>query len=115
MKGRTLILVATASVTILANCSMVSAQQNDSAVGQATDSAAASSAPVPRLINFTGVVKDASGRPANRPVSLTLSLYELQEDGSPLWSEILPCRLLAIQLTFLHCAADDAPKSSLGR
>ena len=42
---------------------------------------------VPRLINFSGTVKNASGKVATGEVTLTFSLYEDQEGGSPLWSE----------------------------
>jgi hypothetical protein len=42
---------------------------------------------VPRLINFSGILKDASGKPLTGNVTLTLSLYGDQEGGSPLWVE----------------------------
>jgi len=42
---------------------------------------------VPRLVRFSGVVTETSGKPAGGPVSATFSLYELQEGGSPLWAE----------------------------
>ena len=42
---------------------------------------------VPRLINFSGTVKDASGKVVSGNITLTLSLYEDQEGGSPLWTE----------------------------
>jgi len=91
MKRRTLMVVVTASFTILANCRIAGAQQNDSSLGQEqaeqATPAAASAATVPRLINFSGVVKDASGKPATGVVNLTFSLYQLQEGGSSLWSE----------------------------
>ena len=48
---------------------------------------AGSDSVVPRLIQFSGIVKDAAGKPPAGPVGLTFSLYQLQEGGSPLWAE----------------------------
>lgn len=42
---------------------------------------------VPRLVRFSGVVKDAAGAVPSGDVTLTFSLYEQQNGGSPLWSE----------------------------
>ena len=42
---------------------------------------------VPRLISFTGAIKDAAGKPVSGPISITFSLYAEQEGGTPLWSE----------------------------
>src|SRR5205823_5854253 len=42
---------------------------------------------VPRLIKFSGVVKDATGKVMTGQLGLTLALYELQQGGSPLWVE----------------------------
>jgi len=42
---------------------------------------------VPRLINFSGNLKETSGKPLAGKVTLTLSLYAEQEGGSPLWVE----------------------------
>jgi hypothetical protein len=52
----------------------------------AADSSASGTA-VPRLIQFNGVVKDATGSVKTGTISLTFSFYELQDGGSPLWSE----------------------------
>lgn len=43
---------------------------------------------MPRVTNFSGVVKDASGNPQTGLVGIAFSLYEEQEGGSPLWSEV---------------------------
>jgi len=48
---------------------------------------AAADSVVPRLVQFSGVVKDASGKPTSGAVAMTFSLYELQTGGTPLWSE----------------------------
>ncbi len=42
---------------------------------------------VPRLVSFSGVIKDAAGKPVTGPVSTTFSLYAEQESGTPLWQE----------------------------
>jgi hypothetical protein len=42
---------------------------------------------VPRLINFSGVLKEVSGKPVTGPTTVTLSLYADQEGGAPLWVE----------------------------
>ena len=42
---------------------------------------------VPRLVRFSGVVTNPSGKPGAGTVTATFSLYELQEGGSPLWAE----------------------------
>ncbi len=43
--------------------------------------------PVPRLIKFSGVAKDASGQPRSGTVGITFSIYANQEGGAPLWME----------------------------
>ena len=76
------------------------AQQSDSSVASNTNPPASSAAgTVPRLIKFTGEInpqiaqttpiKEGEGGKNALPtvVGVTFSLYELQEGGSPLWSE----------------------------
>jgi hypothetical protein len=48
---------------------------------------ASSDSAIPRLIQFSGTVKDADGKPAANSVPLTFSLYQFEEGGSPLWVE----------------------------
>ncbi len=43
--------------------------------------------PVPRLIKFSGVAKDASGAPRTGSLGLTFSIYQEQEGGATLWME----------------------------
>ncbi len=43
--------------------------------------------PVPRLVKFSGVVKDAAGAPRTGSVGLTFSIYAEQEGGATLWME----------------------------
>ncbi len=42
---------------------------------------------VPRLINFSGIIKDSRGEAKTGEVDITFSLYELQDGGPPLWAE----------------------------
>ncbi len=49
--------------------------------------AQAAGSTVPRLVSYSGVIKDANGKPVTGPVSLTFSLFAEQDGGSPLWSE----------------------------
>jgi len=42
---------------------------------------------VPRVIKFSGVVKDSTGAIPTEAVGLTFSIYELQEGGAALWTE----------------------------
>jgi hypothetical protein len=42
---------------------------------------------VPRLIKFSGVAKDESGKPVTGAVDITFSLYKDEQGGSPLWVE----------------------------
>ncbi len=56
--------------------------------GEAASAASAGAGTVvPRLVQFSGVIKDAAGKPATGTVAATFSLYELQEGGTPLWVE----------------------------
>ncbi len=50
-------------------------------------SALSASAPVPRLIRFSGIAKDATGKPMTGVVGMTFSLYKEQQGGTPLWME----------------------------
>jgi len=43
--------------------------------------------PVPRLIKFSGVAKDASGQPRSGVVGIMFSIYASQEGGTALWME----------------------------
>ncbi len=44
-------------------------------------------ATVPRLVKFSGVLKDIQGRPKSGPIALTFSVYSDEERGDALWSE----------------------------
>ena len=49
--------------------------------------AAAQAPGVPRLVRFSGAIKDSAAQPASGSVSLVFSFYEEQAGGAPLWSE----------------------------
>jgi hypothetical protein len=55
---------------------------------QAPASDLAQKAAVPRLVQFSGVVKEAAGRPV---VGVTFALYKDQEGGAPIWMETQRC------------------------
>jgi hypothetical protein len=42
---------------------------------------------VPRLVRYSGVVKEVAGKPLQGAVEVSFSLYEDQEGGSAIWSE----------------------------
>ena len=58
-----------------------SAPQNASAQGSALTQS------VPRLVTFSGVVKDVVGKPRTGTVGITFAIYKDQEGGSALWLE----------------------------
>jgi len=42
---------------------------------------------VPRLIMFSGMVKDLTGKPLTGPLDLNFAIYKEQTDAAPLWQE----------------------------
>lgn len=46
-----------------------------------------SQAVVPRLMKFSGVLRDATGKPVTGPVDVTFALYSSDAGGDPLWFE----------------------------
>jgi hypothetical protein len=65
-------------LTISMICSLVAAQKSASTQ---------SSAPVPRLVNFTGKTTDAQGKPIVGIARVTFAIYKEQYEGAPLWLE----------------------------
>ncbi len=49
--------------------------------------APSSTTPVPRLVRFSGTIKDAAGKPVGGVAGVTFALYKDQEGGAPLWLE----------------------------
>jgi hypothetical protein len=90
MAGKYLSSYATVGVLLL---SLAAHAQQTSPAGNASGSnvtssiSQADSSVVPRVIQFSGTVKDPAGNPLAGTVSLTFSLYEDQEGGKSLWVE----------------------------
>jgi hypothetical protein len=57
------------------------------AAGQASPSGQATSSAVPRLVKFSGVVKDEQGLPQSGVAGVTFALYKDTSGGAPLWLE----------------------------
>jgi len=53
----------------------------------ASSSESSAVAQVPRLIRFSGVAKDESGKPVTGTVGVTFALYKDAQGGAPLWVE----------------------------
>ena len=67
--------------------SLVSAMVGTAAAQTAAGKPIPTSTLVPRLIRFSGVAKDDSGKPVTGVVGITFSLYKDQQGGAPLWME----------------------------
>jgi hypothetical protein len=48
---------------------------------------ASASAPVPRLMRYSGIAKDGNGKPLSGPVGITFLFYKDEQGGAPLWLE----------------------------
>jgi hypothetical protein len=78
------------AATMLASSAMLTASPQESgatAQGPPEQALVSGQAPgaVPQLVRFSGLIKDASGKPRTGSIGLTLSLYAEQAGGSPLW------------------------------
>ncbi|HEY0704234.1 MAG TPA: hypothetical protein VGD60_15795 [Candidatus Acidoferrales bacterium] len=56
-------------------------------VAQRTSGGEPAAVSVPRLVQFTGTLKDAAGRPVSGAASVTFAVYAEQDGGTALWSE----------------------------
>src|SRR5260370_2349986 len=63
-------------------CSQARAQTPQSTPRNSPDPAA-----VPRLVKFSGSVKDVNGKPLTGVAGVTLALYKEEQGGAPLWLE----------------------------
>ena len=45
------------------------------------------SSEVPRMVKFSGTVKDSAGHPRSGVIGITFALYKDEQDGAPLWLE----------------------------
>jgi hypothetical protein len=95
------LLLSTVVLTSLVGLPALGAAPQEAGAAQASATAAeppasaGSPAPssVPRLIRFSGIVLDASAKPAQGSAALTFGLYEEQEGANPLWAETQEVRL----------------------
>ena len=63
------------------------AQQAGAGATAPVDPNPPASGPVPRLIKFSGALKDSASQPLAGPVDVTFAIYQQQEDATPIWSE----------------------------
>ena len=86
MKG---MLIAVLGVLGILVGSPAFAQSAESALTTAwvTAPIVAEQEPVPHLVQFSGVLKDAAARPVAGVASVTFAIYAEQEGGAALWSE----------------------------
>ena len=49
--------------------------------------ATSASVQVPRLIKFSGIAKDQTGKPLSGVLGITFALYQAEQGGAPLWLE----------------------------
>lgn len=64
-----------------------SAQSPTSAQSQSPTAKIVTSDTIPRLIRFSGTMRDASGSPMTGTATMTFALYDAQTGGTLLWSE----------------------------
>ena len=48
---------------------------------------------VPRLIKFSGAMKDFTGKPLRGPVDINFAIYKQQTDAEPVWQEMQTLQL----------------------
>jgi hypothetical protein len=88
IKNRNYFFLAGILIAAFVAATEMQAQDTPAASTQgAADNGTSTGSVVPRLITFSGLVKDAAGKILTGPVTLTFSLYETQDGGPPLWSE----------------------------
>ena len=68
-------------------CQFTSSQSQPSALTQSPTARTSFTDTVPRLIRFSGTMRDASGLPMSGAVSVTFALYDAPTGGTLLWSE----------------------------
>ena len=72
------------AVLLIISATAVWSQQNATGAGSP---ATGSASQLPRLVRFSGTLKDVNGNPLTGIVGLTFSLYAQQNGGVPLWLE----------------------------
>jgi hypothetical protein len=78
--------LAVIALSLAAAVSSAHAQSID-AVSVRTTVPAVTENSVPRLVQFSGTLRDAAARPVAGVVSVTFALYAEQDGGAPLWTE----------------------------
>ncbi len=81
--------LTTVQVSMLGATIAIAAMLTPATQAQSADSERASitQASVPRLVQFSGTLKDASARPVSGVASVTFAIYAEQDGGAALWSE----------------------------
>src|SRR5712691_1454263 len=69
------------------------AQRKDAEAAAPDNPNPGASGPVPRLIKFSGALKDSAGNPLGGPVDVTFVIYQQQKDVTPIWNETQTVRL----------------------
>ena len=72
------------TVFLIISASAVWSQQNANSAG---DQPAGSTSQLPRLVRFSGTLKDVDGSPLTGITGVTFALYSEQAGGAPLWLE----------------------------
>jgi len=79
--------LASCLVAALMASSSVFAQQNSAAPAVPVSTASAAGSVVPRLVNYSSVLQDASGEPITDIRGVTFLLYQEAHGGAPVWLE----------------------------
>ena len=81
----TLKVLSAALLCAFLTCGAALAQVQSSSTSVAQP--AASTSPVPSLVNYSGVLKDSSGRPLTSIAGVTFLIYKDSQGGAPVWME----------------------------
>src|SRR5260370_10846895 len=76
-----------AAVLVVVSAVNSSAQQSSEATVTTPNSQLSSTALVPRLVRFSGTIKDAEGNQLTGVITTTFSLYSQRSGGTALWQE----------------------------
>jgi len=79
--------LASCLVAALMASSSLLAQQNSAAPAVPVSTASAAGSVVPRLVNYSSVLQDASGEPITDIRGVTFLLYQEAHGGAPVWME----------------------------
>jgi hypothetical protein len=83
----TVVLVASLLMASSSAVAQQNAQQNSGAAVAPVSPASVAGSVVPHLVNYSGVLKDGSGKPITGVTGVTFMLYPDQQGGSPVWME----------------------------